>query len=144
MEKNVEGKRSLATLELLKIAEENPGLPIIAEMYSEVTGNENYISCFGEVTGACIEYVLTVRTFGGMYRTWTLDEALVENHFFIEENAPESLKQKLYKLSDADFNKEACKWIKSLPWDKCIIVYVCVPGGISPESEIESKGAKDE
>lgn len=136
MEKKVEGKRSLATLELLKLAEENPELPIIAEVNSEVIGNESYMSLFGEATGACIEYVLTVRTFDGMYRTWTLDEALSENYFFIQENAPELLKEKLKKLGPADFDEVSSKWIDSLPWKKCIIVYVDVPDSISPEPEI--------
>lgn len=144
MEKKVEGKRSLATLELLKLAEENPELPIIAEVNSDVVEDDCYMSWFGEVTGAYVEYVLTVRTFNGMYRTWTLDEALIENYFFIQENAPEILKEKLKKLGPADFDEVSSKWIDSLPWKKCIIVYVDVPSSISSEPEIESKGAKDE
>lgn len=128
MEKKVEVKRSLATLELLKLAEENPGLPIIAEVDSEVVAEDGYMFWFGEVTGALVDYVLA-----GEYHSWTLSEALIENCSFIEENAPEPLQQKLEKLSDADFNKEANKWIKSLPWKKCIIVYVDVPDHIVPE-----------
>lgn len=131
MEKKVESKRSLATLELLKLAEENPGLPIIAKVDSEVVAEDGYMWWFGEVTGACVEYVLT-----GEDHSWTLSEALIENCSFIEENAPEPLQQKLEKLSDADFNKEANKWIKSLPWKKCILVYVDVPDHIVPELEI--------
>lgn len=131
MEKKVESKRSLATLELLKLAEENPGLPIIAMVDSEVVAEDGYMWWFGEVTGACVEYVLT-----GEDHSWTLSEALIENCPFIEENAPEPLQQKLEKLSDADFDKEANKWIKSLPWKKCIIVYVDVPDHIVPELEI--------
>lgn len=131
MEKKVESKRSLATLELLKLAEENPGLPIIAKVDSEVVAEDGYMWWFGEVTGACVEYVLT-----GEDHSWTLSEALIENCSFIEENAPEPLQQKLEKLSDADFDKEANKWIKSLPWKKCIIVYVDVPDHIVPELEI--------
>lgn len=131
MEKQVEGKRSLATLALLKLAEENPGLPIIVEVDSEVVAEDGYMFWFGEVTGACVEYVLSRE-----YHSWTLSEALIENCSFIEENAPEPLQQKLEKLSDADFNKEANKWIKSLPWKKCIIVYVDVPDHIVPELEI--------
>lgn len=131
MEKKVEGKRSLATLELLKLAEENPGLPIIAKVDSEVVAEDGYMFWFGEVTGACVDYVLA-----GEYHSWTLSEALMENDSFIEENSPEPLQQKLEKLSDADFDKEANKWIKSLPWKKCIIVYVDVPDCIVPELEI--------
>lgn len=128
---NVEGKRGLATLELLKLAEENPRLPIIAEVDSEVVAEDGYMFWFGEVTGACVEYVLA-----GEDHSWTLSEALIENCSFIEENAPESLKQKLEKLSDADFDKEANEWIKSLPWKKCIVVYVDVPDNLLPEPEI--------
>lgn len=131
MEEKAEGKRSLATLELLKLSEENPELPIIAEVDSEVVAEDGYMWWFGEVTGACVEYVLA-----GEDHSWTLSEALIENSSFVEENAPEPLQQKLEKLSDADFNKEANKWIKSLPWKKCIIVYVDVPNHIVPELEI--------
>lgn len=131
MEKKVEDKRSLATLELLKLAEENPELPIIAEVDSEVVAEDGYMFWFGEVTGACVEYVLA-----GEDHSWTLSEALIENCSFVEENAPEPLQQKLGKLSDADFNKEANEWIKSLPWKKCILVYVDVPNHIVPELEI--------
>lgn len=131
MEKQVEGKRSSATLELLKLAEENPERPIIAEVDSEVVAEDGYMFWFGEVTGACVEYVLA-----GEYHSWTLSEALMENDAFVEENAPEALKQKLEKLNDADFDKEANEWIKSLPWKKCILVYVDVPDHIVPELEI--------
>lgn len=131
MEKQVEGKRSSATLELLKLAEENPELPIIAEVDSEVVAEDGYIFWFGEVTGTCVDYVLA-----GEYHSWTLSEALMENDAFVEENAPEALKQKLEKLNDADFDKEANEWIKSLPWKKCILVYVDVPDHIVPELEI--------
>lgn len=128
MEKQVEGKRSLATLELPKLAEENPELPIIAEVDSEVVAEDGYMFWFGEVTGACVEYVLA-----GEDHSWTLNEALMENDAFVEENAPEALKQKLEKLNDVDFDKEANEWIKSLPWKKCILVYVDVPDHIVPE-----------
>lgn len=131
MEKQVEGKRSLATLELPKLAEENPELPIIAEVDSEVVAEDGYMFWFGEVTGACVEYVLA-----GEDHSWTLNEALMENDAFVEENAPEALKQKLEKLNDVDFDKEANEWIKSLPWKKCILVYVDVPDHIVPELKI--------
>lgn len=71
--KKVESKRSSATLELLKLAEENPELPIIAEVDSEVVAEDGYIFWFGEVTGACVEYVLA-----GEDHSWTLNEALME------------------------------------------------------------------
>lgn len=131
MEKKVEDKRSLATLELLKLAEENPELPIIAEVDSEVVAAYGCLFWFGEIIGACVGYV-----WAGPYHSWTLLEAIIENHYFIEENAPEPLQQKLKKLSDADFIKEANKWIKSLPWEKCIIVHIGVPDGLLSKSKI--------
>lgn len=136
MEKQVEGKRSLATLELLKLAEENPELPIIAEVDSDVVPDDCCMSWFGKVTGACVEYVWTGRTSNEMYRTWTLDEALIESGSFVEENAPESLKQRLKKLNYADCHKAVTQWIKLLPWKKAIVVYVNVPDNILPEPEI--------
>lgn len=139
MKKQVESKRVLATLELLELIEENPELPIIAEVNSEVVADDRFMSWFGKITGAQVDYV-----WAGMYRTWTLNEALIENYSFIEENATEHLQQKLEKLNDADFYKETSRWIKSLPWKKYIVVYVDTLGSISSEPEIESKGAKDE
>lgn len=136
MDKKVESKRTVATLELLKLTEENPELPIIAEVNSDVVADDGYMSWFGEVTEAHIEYIWTGRTYSEMFRTWTLNDALMENDSFIEENAPEFLKQKLEKLNDTDFDKEANEWIKSLPWKKCIIVYVDVPNNLLPEPEI--------
>lgn len=141
MKKKVEGEKGPATLELLKLAKENPGLPVIAEVNSEVVADDGYTSWFGEVTEAHIESVWTGRTYSEMFRiffneTWTLNEALMENDTFIEENAPESLKRKLEKLNDTDFDKAANEWIKSLPWKKCIVVYVDVPDNLLPEPEI--------
>lgn len=136
MDKKVESKRTVVTLELLKLAEENPELPIIAEVNSDVVADDGYMSWFGEVTEAHVEYIWTGRTYSEMFRTWTLNDALMESDTFIEENAPEVLKQKLENLNDADFDKEASKWIKSLPWKKCIIVYVDVPDNLLPEPEI--------
>lgn len=141
MEKKVKEEKESATLKLLKLAEENPGLPIIAEVNSNVVADDGYMSWFGEVTEAHVEYILTGRTYSEMFRiffneTWTLNEALMENDTFIEENAPESLKRKLEKLNDTDFDKAANEWIKSLPWKKCIVVYVDVPDNLLPEPEI--------
>lgn len=135
MEKKAEDEKESAALELLKLAKENPGLPIIAEVNSDVVADDGYMSWFGEITEAHVESVWT-GTYNEMLRTWTLNEALMENDSFIEENAPESLKQKLEKLNDTDFDKETSKWIKSLPWKKCIIVYVDVPDNLLPEPEI--------
>lgn len=135
MEKKAEDEKESAALELLKLAKENPGLPIIAEVNSDVVADDGYMSWFGEITEAHVESVWT-GTYNEMLRTWTLNEALMENDSFIEENAPESLKQKLEKLNDTDFDKETSKWIKSLSWKKCIIVYVDVPDNLLPEPEI--------
>lgn len=135
MDKKVESKRTVATLELLKLTEENPELPIIAEVNSDVVADDGYMSWFGEVTEAHIEYIWT-GTYNEMLRTWTLNEALMENDSFIEENAPESLKRKLEKLNDTDFDEVSSRWINSLPWKKCIIAYVDVPDNILPEPEI--------
>lgn len=135
-EGKIKDEKESATLELMKLAKENPGLPIIAEVNSEVVADDGYMTWFGEVTEAHVEYIWTGRTYSEMFRTWTLDDALMENDTFIEENAPASLKQKLEKLSDADFGKEANEWIKSLNWKKCIVVYVDVPDNLLPEPEI--------
>lgn len=51
-EKKVEGKRAMATLDLLKLAEENLGLPIIAEVDSDVVADDCCMSWFDEVTGS--------------------------------------------------------------------------------------------
>lgn len=134
--KKVEGKREPATLELLKLVEENPELPIIAEVNSDVVEDDCCMSWFGEVIGSCVDYVWTGKTFDGMYRTWTLNEALIERGSFVKENAPEPLKQRLEKLNYADSDKAVTQWIKLLPWKKAIIVYVDVPDSISPEPEI--------
>lgn len=136
MEKKAEDEKESATLELLKLTKENPRLPIIAEVNSEVVADDGYISWFGEITEAHVEHVWTGGTYNEMFRTWTLNEALMENDAFIEENAPETLKQKLEKLNDTDFDKEANEWIKSLPWKKCIVVYIDVPDNLLPEPEI--------
>lgn len=58
MEQN-KGKRNTATIELLKLAEKNPKLPIITEIFQDVF--EDYVSgCWmGEVTGSCIETIWT-------------------------------------------------------------------------------------
>lgn len=136
MEKKVESKRVLATLELQELIEENPELPIIAEVNSDVVEDDCCMSWFGKVTGVQVEYVWTGRMFDGMYRTWTLNEALIESGSFVKENAPESLKQRLKKLNYADCHKAVSKWIKLLPWKKAIVVYVDVPDNILPEPEI--------
>lgn len=136
--KKVEVVRSSATIELLELAEENPGLPIIVEGSSAAIAISDYgcLSWFGKVAGACIEHIWTGRTPSGMCRAWTLNEALIENHSFIEENAPASLKEKLEKLSDVNYEKSANEWIKSLAWEKCIIAYVGISDSAFPEPEI--------
>ena len=71
-----------------------------------------------------------------MFRTWTLNEALMKSDTFAKENAPELLKQRPNKLSYAHRHEAVSEWIKLLPWKKCIVVYVDVPDEILPEPEI--------
>lgn len=122
-------KKESATLELVILVRENPKLPIIAVVDSDVVVNHDYEKWFGAVTKARIESMWT-NTLNGVSRTWTMKEALMEKDIFIKENAPYDLIERLDKLNGVDFDIEANKWIKSLPWKKYIVVYVDVPNNL--------------
>lgn len=122
-------KKESATLELVILVRENPKLPIIAVVDSDVVVNHDYDKWFGKVTKARIESMWT-STLNGVSHTWTIKEALMEKDIFIKENAPYDLIERLDKLNGVDFDIEANKWIKSLPWKKYIVVYVGVPNNM--------------
>jgi hypothetical protein len=109
--------------ELLELAKENPTLPIFAEVYYEVVALDvGYMDWIGEITNARVDSI-----WNGARRCSTLSEVEDDSESFVRDEAPEELLEKWEDMDNADYDKAVDEWIKSLPWMKCIIVYVDLP-----------------
>lgn len=126
--KELAGLKWNVTPKLLELAKENPMLPIFAEVYYEVVADVGYMDWIGEITHARVDSI-----WNGARRCWTLSEVEDDSESFVEDEAPEELLEKWEDMDNADYDKAVDEWIKSLPWMKCIIVYVDLPDDL-PEA----------
>lgn len=108
------------TKQLLELVEQNPNLPILPMVYSEVVGREDYSSWCGtwghsEVNEYC---VFSMRNETHLFTRSEQDE--IEKYI-----ADEMCNDKeLAELSDEEFNKLVHERAESLVWTKAIIVYI--------------------
>lgn len=105
---------------LLKIVSEHPDLPIMAYVAYEVVGGDEFSYWTGEVDEAEVQDVWT--TPDG--ETWTRENAECLYTDFADRYAPEEFNDRVFDLPDDEYEKEVKKWIRTLPWKKCILVTI--------------------
>ena len=110
------------TAKLLKLISENPTLPVVPLVYSEVVGDDGYIYWLGSWRDCCVDECVCVDTYGS------------ENHFYtrgdqdeLEEYFAEKILDENESLSDEDAERLAHEQAEALPWKKAILVYVSTP-----------------
>lgn len=109
--------------ELLKLVQENPELPIVPMVNSEIVADDGYnwwLGSFGHSvvdSYACVEYY-------GDDRFFTKDEQDLIEEYFAEKIIYEDENE---ELSDEEVEKRAHEQAESLPWKKAIIVYIYLP-----------------
>lgn len=109
--------------ELLRLVAENPSLPVVPMVYSEVVQDGGYawwLGSFGEVS--VDEYVIFKSSKYDDGKYYTKDD-----QDEIEEIIAEWVSEENPQMSDEDIFAEAHRQAEALPWKKAILVYVDLP-----------------
>lgn len=115
---------------LLKLAAENPNLPIVAMVQYEVVADDSFSYWLGEIEAVDVEELWVSDG-----RTWTREDAEDESSFIIDEYAPDDVVAQIERLPDEKQREQAAmEWIKGLPWMKCIVIFVGTPDDLTNEA----------
>lgn len=119
---------------LLKLAAENPSLPIEALVDSEVVADDDFNTWWGDVFDVSIEELWGYPNEGG--KTWTKDEALGDVFDFADTES-EYLGDRyddyemVLDMDDRDAEKVIKEWIDEIPWKKCIVIFIGTPDNLT-------------
>lgn len=103
--------------ELLRLIAENPSLPVVPMVNSEVVADNDYAYWFGSFSNPTVdEYVCVNERF---YTRDNQDE--IEDYFstYLCDDYPD--------MPDEEFYKMIHEKVEALPWKKAIIVYIDLP-----------------
>lgn len=103
--------------ELLRLIAENPSLPVVPMVNSEVVADDGYAYWFGSFSNSTVdEYVCVNERF---YTRDNQDE--IEDYFsnYLCDDYPD--------MPDEEFYKMIHEKVEALPWKKAIIVYIDLP-----------------
>ena len=105
----------------MKLINENPSLPVVPLVYSEVVCDDGYSYWVGSWCDCDVDEYVCIDKYG-------------ENHFYtrgdqdeIEEYFAEKIFDENESLPDEDVEKLAHEQAEALPWKKAILVYVGTP-----------------
>lgn len=103
--------------ELLRLIAENPSLPVVPMVNSEVVADDDYAYWVGSFSSATVdEYVCVNERF---YTRDSQDE--------IEDDFSDYLCDDYPDMPDEEFYKMIHEKVEALPWKKAIIVYIDLP-----------------
>lgn len=109
--------------DFLRLVKENPDLPIVAMVDSEVVADEGYSWWLGSFKSASVDEYVSVEIHGdNVFFTRDRQDEL-EEHFFdriINEWEGE-------ELTDDEVKQRAHDWAESLSWTKAVIVWIGLP-----------------
>ena len=117
-----------ATEKLLTLAAQNPELPMMALVYSDVVADYDFNTWWGDIFDVSIEDVWGDPDGDG--KTWTKDEAMGDLPYFFEQCATPISYAEVETMSDEDADKAMEKWANSLPWKKYIVLHVDTPDSL--------------
>lgn len=106
---------------LMRLVAENPTLPIVPMVDSEVVEDDGYNSWMGSWGNACIDYILTRDE--RIYIKSEDDEELIDE--YLDENYGNinyTSSEHGFQPGDLDIVGE--NWLNSLPWEKVIVVWI--------------------
>lgn len=124
-------KPNEATAKLLKLATENPSLPIVSMVQYEVVADDSFSYWLGEIESVTVEELWVSDG-----RTWTREDAESEWDGFIESYASNEDLMRIECWTDDKLYKQAAmEWIAGLPWTKCIVIFVEAPDELTKKGE---------
>ena len=122
-------KQMIDRQNLIKLLTQNPDVPIVANVYSEVVDNDGWSFWYGDVKE---ESCYVDSLWAGKRKTWSLDDALDDMMIFFEFEFPEDLTVDIFSSDEeiSKWNEKAEKLIRSLPWKKYIVLNVDTPDSL--------------
>lgn len=120
-------KQMIDRQNLIKLLTQNPDVPIVANVYSEVVQDDGLNFWYGDLKE---ESYYVDSLWRGSKFIWSLDDAMGEIVEFLETEFPDKVTEDVFKLSDEEFTswmQEAEKFVLSLPWKKYIVINVYEP-----------------
>lgn len=127
-------KPNEATANLLKLAAENPTLPIVAMVDFEVVSGDEFVYWVGEINNVDIKE-LWLSPYDDA-RSWEREDAETEYEEFMEAYASNEELMRIECLTDDKLHKQAAmEWIAGLPWTKCIVIFVDTPDKLTRKGE---------
>lgn len=125
-------KPNEATATLLKLAAENPAMPIVAMVNFEVVAGDDLAYWTGEIESVDVKELW----LSPDARTWDREDAESEYDGFIESYASNEDLMKIECWTDDKLYKQAAmEWIAGLPWTKCIVIFVEAPDELTRKGE---------
>lgn len=111
---------------LINLLKQNPDVPIMANVYSEVVQDDGWAFWYGDVKE---ESYYVDSLWAGKRKIWSLDDALDDMMIFFEFEFPEDLTVDVFSSDEeiSKWNEKAEKLIRSLPWKKYIVLNVDTP-----------------
>ncbi len=127
-------KPNEATAILLKLAAENPTMPIVAMVNYEVVAGDEFTYWTGEIASAEIRELWASPREDA--RIWDREDAEDECEDFVESYASNEDLMKIECWTDDKLYKQAAmEWIAGLPWTKCIVIFVEAPDKLTRKGE---------
>lgn len=113
----------MKTEKFLRLVNENPDLPIIPMVDSEVVAGDDFSSWIGSFGDCRIDSYVNINYYGENRFFTRYDDESILQEYFEEQIADELGVDDNYEYIE----KLARKKIKKLPWVKAIIVYIDLP-----------------
>lgn len=110
------------TREFLELVKQNPDLPIVPMVDSEIVADDGYAWWLGSFACASVGEYVSIKMRGEL-RFFTKDEQDEIEEFFADNLADE----RDYDLHEREIEKLAHEQAENLPWVKAIIVYIKLP-----------------
>lgn len=127
-------KPNEATATLLRLAAENPAMPIVAMVDFEVVAGDECAYWAGKIDNVDVKELW----LSPDARTWEREDAESEYDGFIENYAPNEDLMKIESLTDDKLYKQAAmEWIAGLPWTKCIVIFVEAPDELTKKETLK-------
>ena len=120
------------TAKLLKMAAENPTLPIVAMVDFEVVAGDDFAYWTGEIESVAVEELW----LSPDARTWEREEAESEYEEFMEAYASNEEQLRIQCWTDDKLHQQAARERSAgLPWTKCIVIFVDTPDKLTRKGE---------
>ena len=110
------------TQDFLELVKQNPDLPIVPMVDSEIVADDGYAWWLGSFGCASVGEYVCIKMYGEN-RFFTKDEQDEIEEYFADNLADE----RDYDLHESEIEKLAHEQAENLPWVKAIIVYIKLP-----------------